>query len=365
MKNLLPNPYLLAFGITLLSYVMLYGLKRLLSAHLTRKKKHHESNKWDEIIVHTANHTTQLFMVGSSLFIAFQYVPHSTKLNYYADRIYFGLLMMQVAIWTNFLMDQWITSTINKKTRQNRAASSSISLLKLLSKFLLFSVIFLFTLHNMNIKITTIIAGLGVGGIAVALAIQKILGDLLSSLSIVLDKPFVVGDFIIMDQYLGEIEKIGLRTTQIRSLTGEQIILPNSIILNSGIRNMKRMHERRVVLHFSLTLETPPQSIELAVSLIKAIVCSKDRVRMDRCHFSAITRTSFDIELIYFFLNDDYNLHMDTQHMILMDIYRAFMAENLRFAYPAQTLHQTPTEILMRQMPESNNIGRVDREKFV
>lgn len=358
MKTLLPNPYLLGLGITLLSYVLLYGLKRMLSA---RRGK----NKWDEIMVHTVGHTTQLFLLGSSLYIAFQYLPHDPHLNYYADRVFFILLMLQMGIWTNFLLDQWIISTINLKTRYNRAAASSISLLKLLSKFLLFSIIFLFTLNNLDIKIATIMAGLGVGGIAVALAIQKILGDLLSSLTIVLDKPFVVGDFIIMNEYLGEVEKIGLRTTHLRSLSGEQVIIPNSDILGTRIRNMKRMHERRVVLMFSLPLETEPHGIESAISLIKAIVRRKERTRLDRCHLAMITRTSFDLELVYFFLHDDYNLHMDQQEVILMEIYRAFRSEGLHFAYPAHVLHHMPAEVFMKGDLPLNKPGSINGEKFV
>lgn len=358
MKHLFPNPYLLGLGITLLSYLLIYALKHLLSA---RRGK----NKWDEILVHTVGHTGQIFMLGSSIYIAFQYLPHNPRLSYYSDKAFFVLLMLQMGIWTNFLLDQWIISTINRKTRYNRAAASSISLLKLLSKLLLFSIIFLFTLNNLDIKITTIMAGLGVGGIAMALAIQKVLGDLLSSLTIVLDKPFVVGDFIIMNEYLGEVEKIGLRTTHIRSLSGEQVIVPNSDILGTRIRNMKRMHERRVTLMFSLSLETTPEGIETAVSMIRAIIQEKERVRFDRCHLAMITRNSFDIELIYFFLHEDYNLHMDLQQDILMQIYRAFRSQNLRFAYPAHELHHMPAEIFMKEELSLNKAGRINGERFV
>lgn len=357
MKSLLPNPYLLAAGVALLSYLLIYGLKRLLT---TKWGNGRQKNKWDEIVVHTAEHTTLIYMLGSAIYIAFGYVPHRPFVGKYVDRTYFILTMAQVAIWMNFLLEQWIISTINRKTRQNRAAASSISLLKLLAKLLLFSIIFLFTLNNLNIKITTILAGLGVGGIAVALALQKILNDVFSSLSIVLDKPFVVGDFIITDLYLGEVEKIGLRTTHIRSLGGEQIIISNSDLLGARIRNMKRMHERRVSFVLSLALETPPEGIEKAISLINAVISNKERVRYDRVHLMAITRTSFDFEVVYFFLHDDYNLHMDMQQIILLEIYRAFRQEKLHFAYPAQILHHMPAEIRMNP-PQS--LDRAESQK--
>ncbi len=346
MRYLLPNPYLLGLGIALLSYILIYGLKRLLSTRIGQFVNLSQ-NKWDDIVVHTVEQTTHFFMLGSSLYIAFQYIPHEKELSFYVDRAYFILTMLQVMIWGNHLLEKYITSAVNKRTRHNRAASSSVNLLKLLAKLVLFSVIFLFTLNNLNIKITTILAGLGVGGIAVALALQKILGDLFSSLSIVLDKPFVVGDFIIMDQYLGEVEKIGLRTTHIRSLTGEQIIFSNSDLLGARIRNMKRMHERRVSFVLSLTLQVDPDGIQKAVDIITHILTHRERVRFDRCHLMAISRTSFDLELVYFVLTDDYNIHMDIQQGILMDIYREFLVHQLPFAYPTQTLHhQMPPEYL-------------------
>jgi small-conductance mechanosensitive channel len=339
VRELLPNPYLLGVGITLLCYILIYGLKRFFSSHLGEYIHRNRKNKWDDIIVHTVEHTTHIFMLGSSIYIAFQYMPYNRTLNFFADRSYFVLLMLQVAIWLSYLIDQYIVSTINRKTRHKRAAESSIGLMTLLAKFVLFSSIFLFTLNNLDVKITTIIAGFGVGGIAIALAIQKILGDLLSSLSIVLDKPFVVGDFIIMDQYLGEVERIGLRTTYIRALSGEQIIVPNSDILATRIRNMKRMHERRVALLFSLSLETEPDDLKRGVQIIKDVIRRKENLRFDRCHLAAITRTSFDIELIYFLHSEDYNIHMDAQEEILMEIYRSLRLEKLYFAYPAQVLH--------------------------
>lgn len=348
MRYLLPNPYLLGLGIVLLSYILIYGLKRLLSTRIGQFVNS-SKNKWDDIVVQTVEQTTHFFMLGSSLFIAFQYVPHEKELSFYVDRAYFILTMLQVMIWANHLLEKYITSAVNKRTRHNRAAASSINLLKLLAKLVLFSVIFLFTLNNLDIRITTILAGLGVGGIAVALALQKILGDLFSSLSIVLDKPFVVGDFIIMDQYLGEVEKIGLRTTHIRSLTGEQIIFSNSDLLGARIRNMKRMHERRVSFVLSLTLQVDPDGIQKAVDIITHILTHRERVRFDRCHLMAISRTSFDLELVYFVLTDDYNIHMDIQQEILMSIYREFIVHQLPFAYPTQTLHHHMPQELLNQ----------------
>jgi len=341
--NLLPNPYILAIGIGIVVYMGLYTLKKLLSLKFGSQATF--QNKWDTIVAHTIDHTTHLFMIASAIYVAFQYFPHTAEFGYYMDRGCFFIIMLQVGIWLNYLIDQWIISTINKKTRQNKAAYSGLSFLKLASKFLLFTVIFLFTLNNLNIKITTILAGLGVGGIAVALALQKILGDLLSSLSILLDKPFVVGDFIIVDTLLGEVEKIGLRSTQVRSLSGEQIIFPNSDLVGARIKNYKRMFERRVTFILSLALQTSAKELEEAVILARNIIKGKNKVRVDRVHFFQITKTSMDLEIVYFVLDADYNIHMDIQQIILLDIYRAYEDHGINFAYPYQVFHQGPPQL--------------------
>jgi small-conductance mechanosensitive channel len=346
MKDLLPNPYLLAFGISLLAYILILGVKLALSTRLS-KYIGHRGRKWDEIFVFTIEKTSHLFMLGLALYLGFTYIPHKKKILLYADRTMFVLFMWQVAIWSHHLMEKWISSAITKRTKRNRAAASSISLIQLTARMLLFSVIFLLTLSNLGIKVTTLIAGLGVGGIAVALALQKILGDLFASLSIVLDKPFMVGDFIIIDQYLGEVEKIGLKTTRIRSLSGEQIIFSNSDLLGARIRNYKRMQERRVPFTLSLELHTTSEKVEMAVEHIAAVIRSTDRVRFERCHFMRIA-ASIDIEAVYWVLSDDYNVYMDAHQSILFNIKNGFEKEGINFTFPTSTVHVMPTEIHMR-----------------
>lgn len=346
MRNLLPNPYLLALGVSLLAYILLWGIKLLLSSRVSRFVGE-RGKKWDETFAYVMSKTSFIFIAGVSLYIGYEFVPHDRKLNYYAHRVIFVIFMYQVAVWSHHILDKWISSAIHKRTRRNRAAASSISLVQFSARMLLFSIIFLLTLSNLGIRVTTLIAGLGVGGIAVALAMQKILGDLFSSLSIVLDKPFMVGDFIIIDQYMGEVEKIGLKTTHIRSLGGEQIIFSNSDLLAARIRNYKRMHERRIPFILSLPLDTTAQKLKSAVNLISSIVRQKDRVRFERCHFMKIGM-SVDIETVYWVLSDDYDLYMDIQQDILFDIKNAFEAEGISFAYPTQTIQMLPTEVLMK-----------------
>lgn len=356
MRNLLPNPYLLAIGISLLSFFLILGLKVLFTTRIARFTGKAE-NRWDEVVVYTVEKTSYMFMVASAIYLGFLAIPHTKKMSLYGGRFFFIFLMWQVAIWSYHLLDKWLAISIYQRTRKNPAAASSISLIRLFSRMLLFSTIFLFTLSNLGIKITTIIAGLGVGGIAVALALQKILGDLFSSLSIVLDKPFVVGDFVVLEQYMGEVEKIGLKTTRIRSLSGEQIIISNSDLLATRIRNFKRMHERRVVFLLNLVHDLSSDRLKEAVALITSIIHTKNRTRFDRCHFMKIGPASLDVETVYWVLSDDYNLYMDIQQEILVEIRKTFSQAGIRFAHPIQTINVLPTEISIRgsgQSPDPN-----------
>lgn len=356
MKSFLPNPWPLACGISILSYFTILGLKLLFTTSIAKLLKMNRE-RWNDYVVSTIAKTGQLFIIGLSLYIGFKFIRHTKRVNLYADRAFFVILMWQIAIWLHYVMLSWISATIRKKSRKNPAVANSISLIQLFSRAILFSIIFLFTLSNLGIKITTIIAGLGVGGIAVALALQKILGDLFASLSIVLDKPFVVGDFIIIDSYLGEVEKIGLKTTRIRSLGGEQIIFSNSDILGARIRNYKRMVERRIPLNFHMPLNTSTEKLRTALSVITAIISIKKQVRFERCHLAKIGHT-LEIEAIYWILNDDYNIHMDVQQDILFEIKSVFESEGIQFAYPTQTLNIMPTELLMRNLPAGNQVGQ-------
>lgn len=343
MPAIFPNPWLLGLGVALLTYTLVYGTKRLIVTRLTHYFARTPS-KWDDILVHALGHTTHIFMLALAVTVAMRFIPHDKKYNLYVYRTFFVISMIQLAIWMNFIVDSIITNFINRKTRKNPAAASSISLIQLFSKFVILSVVILFTLHNLGINITTILAGLGVGGIAVALALQKILRDLFSSLSIVMDKPFVVGDFIIMDQYLGEVEKIGLRTTRLRSLSGEQIIMSNSEILATNIRNYKRMKERRIVFQVGLPLSSEPHELQKAVSLITEAVKSKSGTRFDRCHFQAIGRSYLDIETVYYVLSPDYNVYMDIHQAILLELLTTFRENGLTFVYPAQRIQIDPLE---------------------
>jgi len=216
---------------------------------------------------------------------------------------------------------------------------AQISGLRWLLLFVAYILIVLLALQNADVDVTSLIAGLGIGGIAIALALQNILGDLFASLTISLDRPFIVGDFIIVGSEMGTVEHIGLKTTRVRSLSGEQLVFGNSDLLSSRIRNYKRMSDRRVVLAFGVVYATPPPQLEMVNSIVRSAIEQQTNVRFDRCHFCKFGDSSLEFEAVYYINSSDYNVHMDTQQSVLLSMARGFADDNIDFAFPTQTLY--------------------------
>ena len=207
-----------------------------------------------------------------------------------------------------------------------------------IARVVLWSVIVLMALANLGIDVTALVAGLGVGGIAVALAVQNILGDLFASLTIVLDKPFVLGDFIIVGDYMGTVENVGLKTTRIRSLGGEQLVFGNSDLLSARVRNYKRMNERRIVFKIGVVYGTPHEKVERIPGMIREAVEHQENTRFDRAHFKEYGDSALVFETVYYMLVPDYNAYMDVQEGINLELYRRFQDEGIEFAFPTRTV---------------------------
>lgn len=246
---------------------------------------------------------------------------------------------VQVAVWGLYLIKTWRTIVLEPKMRSDASSAAALGLAYTMVQTVFLTILFLIGLSNLGIDITALITGLGVGGIAVALAAQNVLGDLLASLSIVLDKPFVVGDFIVAGNEKGEVEHIGIKTTRLRSLTGEQIVLSNKDILESRIQNFKRMWRRRVAITIGVTYSTPLAKLEKIPVWLKEFVTSKKELEFDRSHFATYGPSSLDFELVFFVANPDYNFFMDIKQVILLEIYKKFADEGVEFAFPSQSLY--------------------------
>lgn len=203
----------------------------------------------------------------------------------------------------------------------------------------------IFILDNMGINISTFVAGIGIGGVAVAMASQAILGDAFSALSIFLDKPFEIGDFIILDgDYLGTVEHIGIKTTRLRSLSGEQLVFSNSDLTKSRIKNYKRMQTRRIAFKIGVVYQTPFEQVKKIPEMIKEIFKHVKEVRLDRVHFQSFGDFSLAYEIVYYVNSADYNIYMDKQQEINFALMEEFEREGISFAYPTQTLYVSHKE---------------------
>ncbi len=206
-------------------------------------------------------------------------------------------------------------------------------------KVLIWSFAVMFFLDNIGFKISTVIAGLGIGGIAVGLAAQAILKDLFSYFSIIFDRPFEIGDFIIIGDYLGTVEYIGAKTTRIRSLGGEQLIFSNTDLTDSRVRNYKRMEKRRVVFQLGVTYDTGYEKLKEIPKIITDVIKNIENTAFDRAHFSSYGDFNLVFEVVYYVLSSDYNKYMDVQQEINLAINKEFSSRAIEFAYPTQTLY--------------------------
>jgi small-conductance mechanosensitive channel len=247
----------------------------------------------------------------------------------------------QVLVWGQRTIGLSIDVFLSRRKGPDGGVDSSLATtmgaVKFIGTLALYIIVVLLAAENLGIDVKALLTGLGIGGIAVALALQNILGDLFASLSIVLDKPFVLGDYIVSGQQAGTVERIGLKTTRLRSVSGEQLVLSNSDLLSSRIQNFKRMAERRVLFTVPVTYNTPAEKLAAIPGIIQQAVAANQKARFDRAQFQKFGDTSLDFETSYFVLSADYNLYMEIQQNILLTIYRRFKEERIAFAFPART----------------------------
>ena len=195
-----------------------------------------------------------------------------------------------------------------------------------------------FLLDNLGFKVSAVITGLGIGGIAVALAAQTILGDLFAYFVIFFDRPFEIGDFIIVGDKLGSVEYIGLKTTRVRSLSGEQLVFSNKDLTDSRIHNYKKMERRRVVFQLGVIYQTTLEQVKEIPAIVKQIIENQKDTAFDRGHFAKYGDFSLNFEFVYYVVGSDYNKYMDIQQAINLEIYKVFEEKGIEFAYPTQTL---------------------------
>lgn len=326
----------IAIGIIVVTFVLLRIAKSIVLNKL-KVWSQRTNTQFDDFLISLINRFVIPFLYILGVYWGIQSLSLSPKVGKVVNvAILFAGTFFVIRLFTatvSYFINSYLGTHIEQESRRKQARG-----LIIVVNIVIWAVGILFFIDNLGYNITTIIAGLGIGGVAIALASQAILGDLFSYFVIFFDKPFEIGDFIIVGDKMGVIEYIGIKTTRIRSLGGEQVIFSNTDLTNSRVHNYKRMEKRRVVFMLQVTYNTPVEKMSKVPGIVKRIIEAQPDTQFDRAHFFSFGDFSLNFEVVYYVLSPDYNLYMDRQQAINLEIMRAFEREAVEFAYPTQNL---------------------------
>ena len=324
--------WLLAIVVFVAIYFTVKPLFRLIVRKID-KAINHESNKSGDIAVDALKNSKAWFFAAIAIFFGAKFL-NLGGYNFLPIKILILAAFTQIGIWASVIFNHSLKNWSRKN--ENPSQHAAVVIIRWIGKFLIWAIVLLLVLDNLGIKVVSLLAGLGVGGIAIALAMQRILGDLFASISIMLDKPFEIGDFVMVGDIKGTVESIGIKTTRIRSVNGEQIVISNSDLLESRVNNFKRMTERRVVFNVNVSNQTSKENIYAIADLVKNIINNQENVRFDRGHLKDFSPGSIDYEFVYWLNKTDFITYMDIQQKINLAIIDEFAEREINMAYPAQ-----------------------------
>ena len=318
---------------SVLSLIKLAAVKRL--DVLAKKTKTHI----DDVFVAMLTSTKRLFLMIVAAYLSSHLVELKPTIAVNLMRVLIVATLVQLAFWGDKGVRVWLSAYLERTRSEDAINPTSTAAIGFIARVIIWSVAILMALDNLGFNIVTLVASLGIGGIAVALALQNILGDLFASLSIVLDKPFSVGDFIVVGDDMGTVEFVGLKSTRLVSISGEQIVFSNADLLKSRIRNYKHMHERRILFSIGVIYQTTEEQLRLVPKIIQESIEKQSKTRFSRAHLKAFADSSIDFEIVYYTLDPDYNAFMDIQQAINLEIFRRFTQEKIDFAFPSRTVY--------------------------
>ncbi|MGD9943724.1 MAG: mechanosensitive ion channel family protein [Burkholderiaceae bacterium] len=343
--TILNNPpinWLQAFATGLLLLLLLRWARNHFARRLARLSQRVDS-KLVAVTAEMLAGTSSLLIVVLAVLAALECLELPGRWPIRLGHAWFIVIGLQIGRWLDRAVVSWSRTQLREGAHEGSYNPVTATMLTYMGRFLVWVTLLLATLDNLGVNITAFVASLGIGGVAVALALQTILSDLFASLSIGIDKPFEVGDFVIFGDTLGSIEHIGLKTTRLRSLGGEQIICSNTELLKQTIRNYKRMQQRRVVFGFRISYQTEYRRVSEIPGIVKQIIDGIDGARFDRAHFKSFGTEALEYEVVYYVLSADFNRYMDIQQEINLQLFKALEERKVHFAFPARTIHLAST----------------------
>ena len=339
---------LFAIGATVLSFIVIHGAVAFFRRRLGAVPGNHANNAVFEVLRQTLARTSKLAVFATALLIGLSVLDLPLKWEARVGNLWFITLGIQFALWVH----RAIAVAAQRYFRRHEPAGGEDQQVTVAHTFItwvlqimVWVVFLLATLQNLGINVTTLVASLGIGGIAIALAVQNVLGDLFASLSIAVDKPFEVGDSIAVAGFSGKVEHVGLKTTRVRADSGEQIVIANAQILKDTLRNYKRMTTRRVQFAVNVNPTTPPDIAGQVPAALKAIIERQDKVRFDRAHLKTLDQEFIGYEVVYFVLTADYSLFMDTQQTIILETMQLLDQLGISTAKRAQPVNVIANEV--------------------
>lgn len=338
--------WLIATAAVLIAVLVLTILRRVLVARLG-KVAERTTTQVDDLVVELVRRTRWYFIVAVAIEFGTRFLTLRARVDARVGRAVLLFVVLQVGVWGNGVVDFWVTQFARRRAAEaDTASATTVAALGYAARGVLWALVLAMLLRVFGFDVTALITGLGIGGVAIALAVQNVLGDLFAALAIVLDRPFIIGDTINVDTITGTVEHIGLKTTRLRSVSGEQIVMANGELLKARIRNYKRMIERRVVFTVDVTYDTSPDAMARIPAMLREIVLTQSPVRVDRSHFATYTDSALRFETVYWVLDPDYGKFMDIQQAINLEVLRRFNAQKIEFAFPTRVVytHAAPAQ---------------------
>lgn len=335
--------WLQAFGAAGLGFLLTYAVVRLIHSRLQRRLAGDESYALTEAALTSLGALRYWLLALLVLTVASHLLILPRAWEVFLGHMVFALVGLQLALWANALISLWLTRPADEAGRLSNPVLASM--LTWAIRLTIWVTLLLAFLANVGVNITAFVASLGIGGVAVALALQTVLGDLFSSIAIGLDKPFEVGQFIAFGKEQGTVEHVGIKTTRINSLSGEQLVIANSNLLKELVRNYSRMSQRRIVFGLILRYGTTRPEIEAVVMNINQFIALEPQVRFDRGHLVRCNASGLELEFVYFVLDPNHALYMDIQQRINLQIVELMAAMSLEFAGASQTVRISATTV--------------------
>jgi len=313
-------------------------VRRMLSGRIV-KLSQRTNTSLDDALAAAMAATKPGLLLFVAVFFASRSLTLPERVAQWVGMLAVAAALIQIGFWSVAWLDVLLLSWKQKQAGDDPDASATLGLVHYAINVLVWAIVLLLLLENLGVDISALVAGLGIGGIAVALAIQNILGDLFASLTILLDKPFLVGDYLAIDDLSGTVESIGMNTTRLTSLTGEQLVFSNKDLLQSRIRNYGRMEERRVLFRIGVVYGTPPDVMEKIPGMLQAAIETHELTRFDRSHFKEFADSALVFETVFYMTVPDYSAYMDVQQFVNLELMRRFAAEKIEFAYPTRYVY--------------------------